>query len=225
MAGERWQWEYDYAPAWLQKLKRAVALGGKPLRSVLLGGLVLAIGLQFAGTASPSGLVEMSGRLRSAEYELDARRGELELARMEVQRLSSIVERSTRHRIPADLAAAIYDIAQAEGIEPDVAFQLVNVESEFYPRAVSPVGAVGLTQVMPATAYLLDPKLKYEQLFEPETNLRLGFRFLRAMIEKYDGNTHLALLAYNRGPGTVDRIRRSGGNPNNGYARAVLGHD
>ena len=47
-------------------------------------------------------------------------------------------------------------------------------------------------------------------------------RYLRQMIDKYDGDLRLALLAYNRGPGTVDSIRRVGGDPANGYARAIM---
>jgi soluble lytic murein transglycosylase-like protein len=52
-------------------------------------------------------------------------------------------------------------------------------------------------------------------------NLRLGFRYLRMMLEQYDGDLHLALLAYNRGPGRVDGILRAGGDPNNGYSSNV----
>ena len=97
------------------------------------------------------------------------------------------------------------------------------MESEFYPRAISPVGAVGLTQVMPSTAFAMNPSLQYKDLFDQETNLRLGFRYLRYMLEKYDGDLRLALLAYNRGPGRVDEIREAGGNPAYGYDRAVIG--
>jgi soluble lytic murein transglycosylase-like protein len=75
---------------------------------------------------------------------------------------------------------------------------------------------------MPPTAFELDPSLRYADLFDRDTNLRLGFRYLRQMLDKYDGDLRLALLAYNRGPGTVDGILRAGGDPANGYARAVL---
>jgi soluble lytic murein transglycosylase-like protein len=67
------------------------------------------------------------------------------------------------------------------------------------------------------------PEIKQaSQLFQPETNLRVGFRYLRYLIDKYEGDTELALLAYNRGPGTVDRILDRGGDPDNGYATKVL---
>src|SRR5690606_19816270 len=131
---------------------------------------------------------------------------------------------STRYRIPAGLAASIHDIALAEGLDPWLAFQLVRVESGFSPTAVSPKGAVGLTQIMPSTAEALAPGISHDALFEPETNLRLGFRYLRYLIERYGGDLRLALLAYNRGPGTVDAIRSAGGDPSNGYAEAVMGN-
>jgi soluble lytic murein transglycosylase-like protein len=164
---------------------------------------------------------ELEDRLRRTESQLTARRGELELVRHELARLSRIHDASARHAIPADLAAAIHDVAQAEGIEPGLAFSLVAVESRFSPLAVSPKGAVGLTQVMPSTARSLEPALDARQLFDEETNLRLGFRYLREMLRHYDGDLDLALLAYNRGPTRVDAIRRDGGDPSNGYERRV----
>jgi soluble lytic murein transglycosylase-like protein len=157
-----------------------------------------------------------------AERTLKAREGELELAQIELDRLSNIHEYSRRHNIPADLAAAIYDIALAEGVAPALAFSLVRVESDFTRRAVSSAGAVGYTQVMPATATWLQPGITYHDLFDRDTNLRLGFRYLKMLLAQYHGDLHLALLAYNRGPGRVDNILQAGGDPSNGYSRAVF---
>ncbi|MGH7459553.1 MAG: lytic transglycosylase domain-containing protein [Longimicrobiales bacterium] len=166
---------------------------------------------------------QLRDKLESAETRLTARQGELELVRMEVSRLNSIVDHSRRYKIPADLAASIYDISLSEGIDPKIAFALVSVESDFLRKAVSNKGAVGLTQMMPATARILDPSLDYTDLFDSETNLRLGFRFLREMLNYYDGDLSLALTAYNRGPTRVDEIRKAGGDPSNGYSQAVMG--
>jgi hypothetical protein len=129
---------------------------------------------------------------------------------------------ATRWGISTELADKIYDAASRHEIEPDVAYGLVFVESTFQERAVSHVGARGLAQVMPRTARWLDPSVGAADLFDPEVNLELGFRYLRQLIDKYDGNLHKALTAYNRGPGTVDRILRRGGNPDNGYAGKVM---
>ena len=175
-----------------------------------------------AGPNSGTAAIQLRDRLQRMEARLNARQGELELVRLEVGRLNSIIEHSRQYKIPADLAASIYDIAISEGIDPKIAFGLVNVESEFSRKAVSPVGAVGLTQLMPRTAMLLQPGLTYNDLFDRETNLRLGFRFLRDMLTYYKGDLDLALTAYNRGPGRVDQIRKLGQDPGNGYAEAVI---
>jgi soluble lytic murein transglycosylase-like protein len=127
-----------------------------------------------------------------------------------------------RYGIPRDMAEDIYDIAREEGIEPRLAYGLVKTESTFDERAKSPVGALGLTQVMPRTARWLQPGTRTEHLYDRQTNLRLGFRYLDQMIDKYRGNVRLALLAYNRGPGTVDKVLKRGGDPDNGYADKVL---
>ncbi|MGH7476073.1 MAG: lytic transglycosylase domain-containing protein [Longimicrobiales bacterium] len=125
-----------------------------------------------------------------------------------------------RYDITADLASDIYDIAVEEDIEPDLAYGLVKTESTFRERVTSYAGARGLTQVLPSTAnWLMGRQV---DLFDRQDNLRTGFRYLKKLIADYNGDVRLALLAYNRGPGTVDRILRRGGNPDNGYARKVL---
>ena len=130
---------------------------------------------------------------------------------------------AARYGISHSLAGDIFDAADAEGLDPDLAFRLVRVESEFHERAVSPVGALGLTQLMPATAAGLQPGITREQILHRRTNLRLGFRYMRGLLRQYDGDVPEALHAYNRGMGTVARIRASGGDPANGYAAKVLG--
>jgi soluble lytic murein transglycosylase-like protein len=135
----------------------------------------------------------------------------------------AIATYALRYGIPYDFAATIQAIAHEEGIDPELAFRLVHVESRFRERAVSPVGARGLTQLMPTTAQELQPGITDEQMFERDTNLRLGFRYLRGLLDRYDGQVSEALHAYNRGPARVNRIRSAGGDPANGYADKVLG--
>lgn len=132
------------------------------------------------------------------------------------------VARYSEYTIPRDLAEDIYDIALAENIDPDVAFGLVRTESAFKSAATSHVGAIGLTQLMPSTARWIDKDVTPRDLRDQRTNLRIGFKYLRDLMKKYDNDAELALLAYNRGPGTVDRILKKGGNPDNGYADMVL---
>ncbi len=129
-----------------------------------------------------------------------------------------------RYGIPRDLAQKIDESARAEGVDPELGFRLVRVESRFRILARGPQGALGLVQLMPGTARSIDRSLRTEaQILEPAANLRTGFRYLRRMIERYDGNVRLALLAYNRGEGSVDRALRNGRDPENGYSHRVLG--
>ncbi len=127
-------------------------------------------------------------------------------------------------RISPQLARTIHDAAESQGLDPELGFRLVRAESAFNPRARSHAGALGYTQLMPSTARWLDRRMTTrERILEPEPNLRVGFGYLRRLIDKYNGDVRLALLAYNRGEGAVDRDLRSGRNPENGYTRRVLG--
>lgn len=128
-----------------------------------------------------------------------------------------------RYRISPQLARTIQDAAEAQGLDPELGFRLVRAESNFNWRARSHAGALGLTQLMPYTARWLDRGMTTpERIMQPEANLAVGFRYLRRLIDKY-GDLRLALLAYNRGEGAVDRDLRRGRNPENGYSRRVLG--
>lgn len=173
--------------------------------------------------ASPSGfsfgLNTETGRLRS---DLDATKGELTAARAQLERANAILRYSARYKVGADVATPIYDVALEEGIDPDLAYRLVKVESQFIERAVSPAGAVGLTQIMPSTARYFERDTTRENLMAPKTNLRVGFRYLRTLIEEYRGDVQVALLVYNRGPQTVESMRLLGQDPRNGYELAVM---
>jgi hypothetical protein len=151
----------------------------------------------------------------------------LELIRESSQRLlepdTRLLRYTARYAVSRELANKIVEEATAAGIDPDLAFRLVRVESRFQARARSSQGALGLTQLMPSTARRLDRSLRSDaDILEPRTNLRLGFGYLRSMIDRY-GDVRLGLLAYNRGPGTVDRALSRGQDPENGYSRKVLG--
>lgn len=124
--------------------------------------------------------------------------------------------------VTEELARDIYDTALEAKIDPEIAFGLVRTESSFQNSATSHVGAIGLTQLMPRTAEWLEPGVTEGDLRDTRTNLRIGFQYLRDLIDRYQGDTHLALLAYNRGPGTVDRVLDEGGDPDNGYPNEVL---
>jgi soluble lytic murein transglycosylase-like protein len=138
-----------------------------------------------------------------------------------LNRWHHIYNYSAKYRIKPDLARRIYDAAIKAGIEPELGFRLVRVESVFDPKAESPVGALGLTQLMPSTARVFEPNVTREQLLTADVNLRIGFRYLRGLIREYKGDLKLALLVYNRGPVAVSRALAMGRSPANGYETVV----
>jgi len=161
-------------------------------------------------------------RLADLKVDTSARTPAEDTAAEEAERLAEKY-RNNGFKVSDRLAMQIHEAATKNGIAPEVAFGLVKAESGFKDQATSHVGAIGLTQLMPATARWLEPGTTRSDLRNSEKNLSIGFKYLADLIEKYDGNTKLALLAYNRGPGTVDRLLKRGRNPDNGYADMVYG--
>ena len=155
----------------------------------------------------------------SLPFSLDPREAQ---RRESLNRWNRIYGYSSKYTISPDLARTIYDAAMTAGIEPELGFRLVRVESVFNPRAMSPVGAMGLTQLMLGTARVFEPNVSREQLLEPDVNLRIGFKYLRGLIREYKGNLRLALLTYNRGPVAVQNALSMGRDPANGYELVVM---
>ena len=101
-----------------------------------------------------------------------------------------------------DTTTLVRDAARRTGLPPALVESVARVESNFRPDAVSPKGALGVMQLMPATARALeaDPH-------DTAQNIDAGARLLRDLLIKYDGNVVKALSAYNAGSGAVDRYR------------------
>lgn len=194
---------------------------------IVLGAVIVSSIAGWAHRAAADEQVPKSASAALDEYQtlsrqLQAARGELAVARLQLGRADAVIAYSTRYMIPADLAADIYDIALAEGIEPGLALALVRVESHFDPRAHSSAGAIGLTQILPNTARLYEPGITAAQLYDRETNLRLGFRYLHDLLDRFDNDLERALLAYNRGPSRLQEMLDAGVVPPKGYARSVM---
>jgi len=100
----------------------------------------------------------------------------------------------------------IRNAAERNGLAPALVESVIRVESNFQPRAVSPKGARGLMQLMPATA----AQLGVRDVFDVRQNIEAGARHLRYLMDRYQGNLELALAAYNAG---VEAVARSGGIP------------
>ena len=92
-------------------------------------------------------------------------------------------------------------VAREEGVDPALVRAVVAVESAHDPAAVSPKGAAGLMQLMPATAEQFG--LSRHRRTEPEPNLRAGARYLRWLLDYFDQDRRLALAGYNAGEGAV----------------------
>lgn len=199
-----------------QKMRRIALLVGTV-------GAVFALMQVKQEEASATGVtIPARSEMERLQHALDSTAAELDITRNTLRRAEQILALGTRFDVNAKLAASIYDVALAEGIDPELAFRVVRLESNFNPRAVSPVGALGLTQLMLPTARYFRNDVTREQLFEPKTNLHIGFRYLRALINEYDDDVALALLVYNRGPVAVKNALARGENPANGYERIVL---
>jgi soluble lytic murein transglycosylase-like protein len=117
------------------------------------------------------------------------------------------VERYRKERTETDIGKyskkellnLIEDIAEKEGVSPNLIKAIVKVESNFNPKALSPKGAYGLMQLMPNTAELLNVDRE-----NPEENLLGGIHYLKTLALKYK-DLDKVLAAYNAGPGNVDK--------------------
>jgi membrane-bound lytic murein transglycosylase B len=107
-----------------------------------------------------------------------------------------------------EIAPLIDRTADQFGVERALVHAVVAAESAYNPGAVSHAGAVGLMQVMPATAsdYGVGSA---EALFDPKTNIRTGVRHLKRLLDKYGNDYGRAIMAYNAGEGVVDRTNNN----------------
>ena len=113
--------------------------------------------------------------------------------------------RTTKPLVPS-LKSALYDTSINEhsrrmGVYADLVRAVIQVESAFNPSAVSTKGAMGLMQLMPATAI----ELGVSDPFEPDQNIRGGVSYLKRLLVRYDHKVELALAAYNAGMGNVEK--------------------
>ena len=107
---------------------------------------------------------------------------------------------------PLPYQSQVAEQADIQGIAPEWVYGVMRRESLFMPEVASHAGAVGLMQLMPATAKDVASWIGYRQrldLAKPDLNIRLGSRYLRHVLEQFDGNLVMATAAYNAGPGRV----------------------
>ena len=135
-------------------------------------------------------------------------------------------DKLARSRVPENALFLLYDryidrVASRQNVSAALVKAVMHAESEFNPRLISPRGAVGLMQVLPATAGTVG----IENLFDPHQNIQAGARYLRELLEEFNGDEILAVAAYNCGPGMV---RKYNGVPpfreTRDYVRRVLAY-
>ena len=120
---------------------------------------------------------------------------------------------------PSELRSLARTVADDEGVDQDLFLALVTAESDWDPDAVSPKGAMGLTQLLPGTA--ADLGITGCAILDPETNLRGGARYLAAQLARDMGEEH-ALASYNAGPGRGTRPPSTWPSETKSYVAKVL---
>jgi hypothetical protein len=124
-----------------------------------------------------------------------------------VRRTAILSPLSTRSGTPLLLSLhssfdpLIWEHSRQQGVRADLVRAVIQVESAFNPLAISPKGAMGLMQLMPATA----ARFGVVNAFNPAENIPAGVKYLKQLLLRYDNNEELALAAYNAGPLAVDR--------------------
>ena len=109
------------------------------------------------------------------------------------------VARPSKNSSPQTINAFIQAASSEHGVDPLLIKAIIKTESNFDPAAVSPKGAQGLMQLMPATAR----DLQVADPFDPQENITGGTKYLRSLLDSYKGDVELSLAAYNAGPGKV----------------------
>jgi len=131
-------------------------------------------------------------------------------------RRGSAPSRNTASRSDADgLRRMVQEAADRHQVDPALVIAMIEAESSWNPRAVSPKGALGLMQLVPATA----ERFSVGDVFDPAQNIEGGVKYLRWLLERYNGDLEKTLAAYNAGEGAVDR---AGGVPNYAETRAYV---
>jgi len=209
-----------------RRIEQAAARGGLVLGAAFLlsalGGWSQVRARAVADSAAAA--VEATSARSAGQFDVkrNASGADARLVRIQLERAATVGTYARRFGIEPELAGAILDIAREEGIAASTAFRLVQVESNFKSRARSSADALGYTQVQIPTARYYDRSITEKKLMQRDVNLRIGFRYLKDLLEQFGGDMHLALLAYNRGPARVEQILAEGGDPGNGYSSAVL---
>jgi len=196
--------------------------------SALLGAAVLLAGLRLEHVRTP--VVPPAARpAGSVLLSAPAPSRPADTPRLTVHQLRAYLRRN--HIAPgnldiASLAARVEAAASANRLEPALLLAVIRVESTFQANAVSERGALGLMQIQPVTGAELAAELgrRWEggyTLFDPDLNIDLGARYLRKLIDRFDGDQTAALQAYCLGPTRLESLMGEGVQASLAYADRV----
>lgn len=129
--------------------------------------------------------------------------------------IKSLIERLCNKRAAESLllARTIVQASEQHDMDPFLVLAVIKVESSFRKDAISPVGAVGLMQIMPYTGREIASALNWgshskKDLFDPIKNIRMGVYYLKKLKRQFQDNKMLYLTAYNMGPGRLSRLQK-----------------
>jgi soluble lytic murein transglycosylase-like protein len=182
--------------------------------------VLVAIGANYVANTVNNKLAEASAVVQANTTEMEKLRAEVMLSTGENMTYLKVMllRPGIDKQLARDIAHSVTLRAREFHRDPDLVLALIDVESNFNPHAVSPVGAIGLTQIMPHWRETL--KIDRD-LRDVDTNINTGLTIL-AMYEKTFGWIELALTAYNKGPNAVSDDMKRGRVPYTGYSSDVM---
>ena len=163
---------------------------------ILVIAAYVALGLPALAGAQIYAWRDGTGNLVLSDRQLDPSAVTYAVLNAPALRTTTPAETAIRDRFES----IVQEHASRQRLRPDLVRAVIQVESGFNPRAVSSKGAIGLMQLMPATAR----ELGVRNAYDPAENVRGGTEYLRQLLDRYDGDEELALAAYNAGSGAVD---------------------
>ncbi len=158
------------------------------------GSLLMLIGPALAATPGTAHQSNVRSVVRA-----DAATGRL--VRTFVAEPGGVASKAQSAQDEAQLKAMVNRIAVREGVETPLVHSVIRAESNYNPDAVSPKGAMGIMQLIPATA----KRFGVSDAFDPEDNIQGGVRYLKFLLDYYQGDYQKAIAAYNAGEGAVDK--------------------
>ena len=202
------------------------------MTAVVLGAFVVLNALFLTGLTSS--VEKISVKTQNADDRYYSLKEELKDEKEKMSFMARVIEiknildtfRSAGSYNTMDFAYLIASESFENGLDPLLVLAVIQTESSFRKSVVSHKGAIGLMQILPNTANYVSDMHDIElespsELFEPDTNIKIGINYLSYLIEKFD-NQKYAIIAYNMGPTNLVRKIKSGVNPPERYYRSVM---